>query len=77
MDSLLDEIGSLAHLAGSQLIDDRSSLFASLTNSSFAHAVDRRPSIKAVSSSRERCEAGTLMPMVCPNERTQGGIQPL
>jgi hypothetical protein len=36
---------------------------ASLTNSPFAEAVERRPSINAVSSSRVCCEAGSL---VCP-----------
>jgi hypothetical protein len=38
---------------------------ASLTSSSFADPVDRRPSINAVSSSRVRCEAGILVAMGC------------
>jgi DNA-binding MarR family transcriptional regulator len=38
---------------------------ASFTSSSFADAVDRRPSINAVSSSRVRCEAGILVAMGC------------
>jgi transposase len=38
---------------------------ASLTSSSFAEAVESRPSINAVSSSRVRCEAGSLVAMGC------------
>jgi hypothetical protein len=38
---------------------------ASLTSSSFAEAVERRPSINAVNSSRVRCEAGILVDMGC------------
>jgi len=38
---------------------------ASLTSSSFAEAVESRPSINAVSSSRVCCEAGSLVAMGC------------
>jgi hypothetical protein len=47
------------------LEQQRGLLVASFTSSSFAELVESRPSINDVSSSRVRCEAGSLVAMGC------------